>query len=69
MQSKKEVIKYPADRVVHWATGPVNACEEHANQLVGLGNFLGTHVAVTTLLEPAECSNCVNENQGKNNAK
>ncbi|KKK60615.1 hypothetical protein LCGC14_3022570 [marine sediment metagenome] len=48
-------IKYPADRVVHWATGPVNTCEEHGRQLVGMGKFLGTHVAVTKLEKPAEC--------------
>ena len=58
-------IKYPADRVVHWATGPVNTCEEHGRQLVVLGNMLGSHIAVTKLEEPAECSNCVNENQSK----
>lgn len=56
-----DAIKYPADRVVHWATGPVNCCEEHGRQLVGLGNMLGSHIAVTKLEEPAECSNCVNE--------
>jgi len=47
-------IKYPADRVVHWATGPVNTCEEHGRQLVGMGKFLGTHVAVTKLEKPAD---------------
>lgn len=57
-------IKYPADRVVHWPTGPVNCCETHGAQLVGLGNMLGSHIAVTKLEKPAECSNCANENRG-----
>lgn len=39
--------KYPATHVAHWATGPVNCCEEHAKQLVGLGKFMGSHIAVT----------------------
>jgi len=54
-------LKYPADRTVHWATGPVNTCEKHGNQLVGMGNMLGSHIAVTKLDGEHECSNCVNE--------
>lgn len=65
----EETIKYPADRVVHWASGPVNTCEEHGNQLLTVAKVLGTHVAVTTLDEPAECKNCVSEatKQGADN--
>ena len=55
-------IKYPATCVVHWATGPVNACEKHAQQIITMGRVLGTHVVATKLEEPAECKNCVNEN-------
>ena len=58
-----EEIKHPATFVVHWATGPVNACVEHANKIIGIGRFLGTHVVATKLSEPAECENCVNENK------
>ncbi len=54
-------IKYPADRTVHWPTGPVNTCENHGNALVTLSRMLGSHVGVTKLLEPAECSNCLSE--------
>lgn len=54
-------IKYPATCVVHWATGPVECCDEHARQLIGLGNMLGSHVVATKLSGKAECSNCVNE--------
>ena len=58
-------IKYPATMVVHWSTGPVNCCDEHGQQLIGLGNFLGTHIVATKLEKPAECSNCINEKKAK----
>lgn len=50
-----------ATHTVHWATGPVNCCEPHARKLVGLGNFLRTHVVCTPCVEDEECINCVNE--------
>lgn len=56
-------IKYPATMVVHWATGPVNCCDTHGQQLIGLVGALGSHVVATKLEKPAECSNCVNENK------
>lgn len=52
---------YPASCIVHWATGPVPCCDDHARALIGLGRFLGTHVAATSLTEPSQCTNCVNE--------
>lgn len=55
--------KYPATVVVHWATGPVDCCEQHANQLVALGNMLGGHTPASKAKEGAECSNCINENK------
>nr|MCK4930026.1 hypothetical protein [Nanoarchaeota archaeon] len=61
--SKEKKIKFPATCVVHWATGPVNVCEGHANGLVNLGGFLGAHVPVTKLEEEAECINCINESK------
>ena len=54
-------IEYPATMTVHWPTGPVDCCDEHGSQLIGLGNFLGSHVVATHLLSPAECVTCVNE--------
>lgn len=57
----EEKMKYPATCVVHWATGPVNACDYHANALIKLGAFMGSHVVATKILAPAECANCVNE--------
>jgi len=56
-------VKHPATVVVHWATGPVNCCEQHARELTALGGFLGRHTAVTAATEGAECSSCVNENK------
>jgi len=53
--------KYPATKIVHWPTGPVFACEEHARQLIRLSRFLGTHVVVGEATGGAECSNCKNE--------
>lgn len=54
-------VEYPATVLVHWPTGPVATCDEHGRQLIGLGQFLGTHVVATVLTEPAECVNCLNE--------
>ena len=54
-------ITFPATHIAHWATGPVPCCEEHCRQIVGLGKFMGAHVAVTKPTEPANCTNCVNE--------
>lgn len=54
-------IKYTATCHAHWSSGPVPACDEHARGLVALGRFMGLHVPLTKLEEPAECINCVNE--------
>ena len=59
--SRTREIKYRATMLVHWPTGPVPACDMHGQQLAGLADFLGSHVALTKLDEPAECVNCVNE--------
>lgn len=59
----KEEVKYPATHIVHWVTGPVACCEDHANQLIGLGQYLGGHVIATVNSDASvECMNCVNEN-------
>lgn len=59
-------MQYPAKYVVHWPSGPTNACDEHAcdehaAQLVHLGNFMGAHIACTEAAPGAQCQNCVNE--------
>lgn len=62
-ESKKK--KYPAGYIVHWASGPVYACKEHAEQIKMLGNFMGGHTHVELNLDLSkECGNCVNENKG-----
>ncbi len=53
--------KFPATHTVHWPSGPVDACAEHAAQLIGLAKFTGAHVVATEAGEGAECGNCVNE--------
>lgn len=65
MKDEETKIKYPATCIVHWASGPINCCQEHANQLIGIGRVLGSHVISTILLEPSECINCVNEAKNK----
>ena len=56
-------MQYLATKIVHWPTGPVHACEEHAKRLIGLSNFRGSHVGVTESDGTHECSNCVNVNR------
>lgn len=58
---KKKEEKYPATMIVHWPTGPVPCCDKHGRALVGLGNMLGSHIAITKVETPQECSNCKNE--------
>ena len=59
--AEPEEITHPATVVVHWPSGPVACCVPHAEQLVGLGSFLGSHIVTTPLTEPANCVNCANE--------
>lgn len=57
-------VKYPAPYLAHWVTGPVACCEKHKNAIVGLGNFMVTHVAVTSNEDKSlECKNCINESK------
>lgn len=67
--SEATEIKFPATVMVHWPSGPVPACHEHAAQLHALGKFMGGHVVSTTLTEPAECANCINENESRSNTE
>lgn len=54
-------ITHPATCHAHWSNGPKPACDEHAQQIVGLGRFMGLHVPLTKLLHPENCQNCLNE--------
>ena len=56
-------MKHPATKTVHWPTGPVHACDEHADKLVRLANFLGSHVGVEDAPQDSTCMNCVNEHK------
>lgn len=60
--------KAPVTHIVHWASGPVPCCEEHAKKLVGLGNYLGSHIACTKPEEDNDytCVNCENEEKNDN---
>ena len=53
--------KYPATCIVHWPSGPVEACEDHARALMALSTMLGGHIVRTELKGEAECANCKNE--------
>ncbi len=59
----KSKIKYPATQIIHWPSGPINACDVHARALKALSTILGSHIVATKLEALAECSNCVNENK------
>lgn len=56
-----DTITHPATCNAHWANGPTPACDEHARGIVALGRFMGMHVPLTKLDQPANCANCVNE--------
>lgn len=54
-------VTFPATLTVHWPSGPVNACDDHAAKVVGLSNFLGAHVSVTAAPGNSQCTICMNE--------
>lgn len=56
-------VSYPATHTVHCPNGPTDACEKHARGIVGLMNFLGTHVVCTPAADDAQCANCHNESK------
>lgn len=58
---KKLAEKYPAEVIVHWPTGPVSMCKNHAGGLVQIGNVMGSHTVVTELAENDHCVTCKQE--------
>ena len=52
---------FPAIYTVHWPSGPVNACADHASKLRGLAVFMGCHAGITAAPDGAQCVNCQNE--------
>lgn len=64
--SEKKEVQFPAPFLVHWPSGPVSCCEEHASQLQNLGAFLGSHIAVTENENgDLQCENCRQESNEK----
>ena len=59
---------FPATVTVHWPSGPVSACDEHASGLVKLAEFLDSPVAVTVGAK-GECANCRNEHDAEPEVK
>ncbi len=55
----KEIQK--AVLTVHWATGPVLCCIEHAKALIALGRFMGQHTPAMPYAGDEQCINCANE--------
>lgn len=58
---------FPATLMVHWPTGPVPTCDNHAAGLLNIARLLGTHVTYNKLESPAECTNCKNEANSNEN--
>ena len=52
---------YAATVIVHTPSGPVPACEEHADKIRDLMRFMGAHVTFTEASPGDECSNCHHE--------
>ena len=52
---------FPATRIVHCPSGPVPACDKHAQDITKLFNFMGAHVVHTKANPADQCSNCANE--------
>ncbi len=61
MEENEAEIKYPATCVVHWPTGAVKMCLDHARQLVAVGKALGTYIYCEETGEISNCSHCEKE--------
>ena len=60
-------MDFPATVIVHTPSGPVSACQVHADKLQRIFAFLGCSTNATLAAEGAECANCRNEalNEGR----
>ena len=54
---------FPATIKLHWPSGIVYCCENHAAQLKNIGNVMGCHVAVEAYFGDTQCQNCINESK------
>jgi len=50
----------PATQIAHWPGKDVLVCEDHAEKIVKLGQFMGYPVGLTPCAETI-CMNCENE--------
>jgi hypothetical protein len=57
----KDAAEFPASKAVHWTSGVVYACDEHAREIVKLGEFMGSHIPVSYAPPGSQCKNCENE--------
>ena len=53
-----------ATKLVHWATGPVPVCDQHAEGLKNIGRALGLHVHAEDYKGEASCITCKNKPSG-----
>lgn len=61
---------HPAEFIAHWPSGPVACCLEHANQIVKLAEFLGSHVAISRSLDDtSQRPNCISESNADKTIK
>ena len=61
----RDADEFPASRAVHWPSGVVFACDEHAAGLIKLGEVMGFQVPVSYATPGWQCSNCVNGQKGE----
>lgn len=54
-------VSYPAELVVHTPSGPVPACEKHAQAIKAVMAICGAHVCIVPAPLGLDCTNCVNE--------
>jgi len=52
-----------ATEIVHWPGKDTPACDEHAQKLRALGNFMGFAVSCTPCWTEEACTNCENESR------
>lgn len=58
-------IQFPATQVVHNPHGMSFMCDRHAQQIKNMLTIMGYSAVSTTLQEPAECINCINEHKAE----
>ncbi len=65
MTNKTKPIEKAA-LTVHWATGPVLCCIDHAEKLIALSKIMGQHTPAMPYAGDEPCVNCVNEEKKRN---